>query len=179
MPAIFWPALACNAEITFFAGDWSRAMISPISSSLRLDVAQSVQLIVAHVDAPFGESCLQDGFLGLLAEFLDQNRRSLCYVREHNRGGDPPILLPVQRQPSQPSRAPWPSSVFFTTTSLMSLSVALCGAAAAVCSAFSASMSVRCRSEDKPGAARRWSLITTSFFFLCHLFSPPSLFGFY
>lgn len=54
---------------------------------LRLDVAQSVQLIVAHVNAPFGESRLQDGLLGLLAEFLDQNRRSLRYVRKHNRGG--------------------------------------------------------------------------------------------
>ena len=44
-------------------------------------------MIVADIDAPFGESRLQNGFVRRLAELLDQNGRSFRNVGEHDRGG--------------------------------------------------------------------------------------------
>jgi len=53
---------------------------------LRLDVTQSVQLVVADIDTTLGESRLQNGLVRLLAELLDENGRSLRNIGEHNRG---------------------------------------------------------------------------------------------
>ena len=51
-----------------------------------LNVAQSVQLVVAYIHAAFHVRRFQYRLVGSLAELLDQHRRRLARVGEHYRG---------------------------------------------------------------------------------------------
>ena len=138
---------------------------------LRLDVTQSVQLIVAHVNASLGESRFQNGFVGLLAEFLDQDRRSLRNVGEHNRGRtlqyfyqiSVSLLHLLQRLAQQRVLHDYQFDVVFEALAAQGSGL-LCVKRRDV-----GDIEVRISLELLGNGVNN-----DQFFFLCHLFSPPS-----
>ena len=134
------PALDCNAEITFFAGDCSRAMISPISSSRLLMLHRVSNWLSPTYTQPSTYAAFSTGLSEVLRNSLISTAGVLP-VWANITEVEPSNTFTKSASAFSTRSSALARSVFFTTTSLMSLSKHL-RRNDAVCSAFKASMFV-------------------------------------